>query len=155
MLAIEIPTLSGEVDHDFLATMIPHHQMAIDMANTELAQGRDPYARRLAKQIVDAQTAEIAQMQKMLTTLPPAEREAPADDFPVLMDQMHAAMPAPVDDPDTDFIRSMIPHHQAAVDMARIAVANGHDPEVKKLALNIMGTQNVEIGQMKVWLEHR
>lgn len=51
----------------FLEQMIQHHQGAIDMANTELASGKNPEALALAKSIVRAQTAEIATMKELLT----------------------------------------------------------------------------------------
>ncbi|WP_280274803.1 DUF305 domain-containing protein [Nocardia wallacei] len=55
-----------EFDRMWLNMMIAHHQGAIDMANTELAQGVNPDARNLAQGIVAAQQAEIQQMRAML-----------------------------------------------------------------------------------------
>ena len=60
--------LSGsEFDREFLTLMIAHHQGAIDMAKTEQAEGVNPDAKALATKIVQDQTAEIAQMQTLLT----------------------------------------------------------------------------------------
>ena len=53
----------------FLQQMIQHHQGAIDMANEELSTGKNADALALAKTIADAQTAEIAKMNEILTTL--------------------------------------------------------------------------------------
>src|SRR6202140_659723 len=47
--------MNGDVDHDFAAMMLPHHQGAIDMAKAELIYGTDPVMRRLAREIVGAQ----------------------------------------------------------------------------------------------------
>lgn len=55
-------------------------------------------------------------------------------------------------DVDTDFVRSMIPHHQGAIDMAKIVVTFGKDPKVRELAQNIIKAQEEEIKQMKAWL---
>jgi uncharacterized protein (DUF305 family) len=52
---------------------------------------------------------------------------------------------------DRDFIQGMIPHHQGAVDMAKIVLAFGKDPEVRKLAESIVKAQEEEIALMKSW----
>ncbi|QOY85900.1 DUF305 domain-containing protein [Paludibaculum fermentans] len=56
----------GDVDHDFAAMMIPHHQGAIDMAKSELKYGTDPVMRRLAQEILVDQQSEIVAMQLWL-----------------------------------------------------------------------------------------
>ena len=58
-----------EFDRLFLELMIAHHEGAIDMAQDPLANGEDPELQTLLQAIVEAQTAEIAQMQQMLTAL--------------------------------------------------------------------------------------
>lgn len=57
---------SGNADVDFVKSMIPHHQGAIDMAKVELQYGKDPAMKKLAQDIVDAQQAEIGTMQDWL-----------------------------------------------------------------------------------------
>ncbi|MDZ4085699.1 MAG: DUF305 domain-containing protein [Tabrizicola sp.] len=53
---------------------------------------------------------------------------------------------------DVDFIKGMIPHHQGAVEMAKIVLEHGTDPEVKKLAEGIIAAQEAEIKWMTDWL---
>ncbi len=55
---------TGNTDQDFVAMMMPHHQGAIDMAKVELAQGKDPVLRRLARNIIAAQEREIRLMKR-------------------------------------------------------------------------------------------
>jgi uncharacterized protein (DUF305 family) len=61
---------SGNTDVDFVRLMLPHHQMAIDMARTQLLYGKDPQMRRLAQEIITDQQSEIELMQLWLKQHP-------------------------------------------------------------------------------------
>jgi len=69
MIKMHEPGYSGNVDIDFLAMMIPHHQGAVDMARLELLHGRDPSARQLAEEIIATQTIEVEGMTRRLAAV--------------------------------------------------------------------------------------
>ncbi|SIP99828.1 protein of unknown function [Rhizobium sp. RU35A] len=66
---------------------------------------------------------------------------------------MHKAMAIPyTGNADVDFVRSMIPHHQGAIDMAKVELAHGKDPAIRKIAEDVIAAQEAEIAVMKAWL---
>jgi uncharacterized protein (DUF305 family) len=66
-------TPSGDVDRDFVAMMVPHHQGAIDMAQAELRYGHNELLRRMAQEIIVTQQEEIAAMRLAVgEPLPPS-----------------------------------------------------------------------------------
>jgi uncharacterized protein (DUF305 family) len=73
------------------------------------------------------------------------------------MDRMHAAMASvePSGDSDADFVKLMLPHHQAAIDMAKTQLMRGKDPQVRRLAQEILTDQDSEIQLMQLWLKQR
>ncbi len=72
-------------------------------------------------------------------------------DMQKMMVDMHD--PGYTGDADVDFLAMMIPHHQGAVDMARLVLIHGKDPLARKLAEEIIASQNTEIAAMRARLE--
>jgi uncharacterized protein (DUF305 family) len=68
---------SGDVDADFVAMMVPHHQGAVDMAQSELRYGRNEHLRQIARDIIAAQQQQIPAMQEALVRQPPAAASDP------------------------------------------------------------------------------
>ena len=72
-------------------------------------------------------------------------------DMQKMMTDMHS--PGYTGNADVDFLVMMIPHHQGAVDMARLALIHGKDPLARKLAEEIIASQTAEIAAMRARLE--
>lgn len=74
--------------------------------------------------------------------------------FRAANERMHRDMAVPLTgDADRDFAAAMIPHHQGAIDMAGIVLEYGDDPEIRRLAEEVIRAQAAEVAQLRAWLE--
>jgi uncharacterized protein (DUF305 family) len=75
-------------------------------------------------------------------------------EFHDVMKKMHKdMMAAPMKNvPDFDFVSMMIPHHEGAIGMAKVALKYGKDAEIRKMAQSIIDMQEKEIAEMKEWM---
>lgn len=149
---------AAQTDGAFLTGMTPHHEMAIEMAKLAQERADHPEIKQLADDIVTAQTTEIETINQIHQRLfdQPLSQGAHGtlglDEQMMGMDMDMGAleMAKPF---DREFIDMMIAHHQGAIRMARIELAQGSDQEAKDLANDIIAAQSREIEAMNQWRE--
>ncbi|WP_186127822.1 DUF305 domain-containing protein [Burkholderia gladioli] len=103
---------SGDVDRDFVAMMVPHHQGAIDMAQAELRYGHNEQLRRIAQEIVVEQQQEIVAMRLALGQPLPSAAPAPDQQRPATASSASSAASVPS---QPSAVMSM--HHHSSMSM--------------------------------------
>ena len=154
-------------DRAFVREMIPHHEMATEMADMAKSDGGHARIRALGAKIVRDQTAEIktlrriartlgvtpatmpeggkmsSQMEADLQTLRVSERRS---GMSMGMAELHEARSF-----DRKFIDMMISHHAGAIRMARAELARGTDSRLRRIARAVVSAQAKEIREMNGW----
>ncbi len=150
---------SGGVDAMFIQQMIPHHDDAIAMSELALTRAEHPELKRLAQSINRTQTAENAQMRRWY--LDWYGSEVPGGSvagFGMMGGMMGGRMTdmealERADSFDKAFLEQMIPHHQMAIMMSRMAGGATQRLEMRGFTQSIIDTQSREIAQMQTWYE--
>lgn len=153
---------SNDADVAFAQQMIPHHQQAVAMATLADTRAADPEVKKLAGQIKAAQDPEIATMTGWLTAWGKPTAMPSMDHG---MDMGGAAMPGMMSAADmtkltaaagkafdTQFLQTMIAHHQGAITMAKDEITKGGNADAIALAKQIITAQEAEIVTMKAIL---
>lgn len=142
MLAELRPLRGRAFDVRFSQRMMDHHQMAVDMARAALRSARDARIKAAAREVIAAQEKELAQMGAWVKTWT-GQTYRPTS----------MTLNVPRGGVDRWFLTEMIPHHQGAVEMARLVPARSQNAAVRKLAQEIIRSQSAEISQYRAWLK--
>ena len=156
MAPSEMVMVGGEYsDERFIDAMVPHHQGAIDMAEVALENAEHLELLQLAENVISTQQAEIEQL-RSIKEQDFVTSEVPMQMSPEEMEMMGMEDPAELANQrpfDRAFINAMIPHHEWAIEMAQVALAESANPTIRDLAGRIVDDQTSEIEQMRGWLE--
>jgi uncharacterized protein (DUF305 family) len=157
------PAAFNDADVTFVTDMIPHHEQAVAMSALVPDRSTDPAVLKLAADISAEQGPEIETMKAFLVQWKGGAIDSSQSEGHNGMEGMQ--MPGMVDggtmsklqslkgaEFDTLWLQSMIGHHEGAIGMSNTEIANGVNADAKKLAQEIVTTQQAEIGQMKKML---
>ena len=160
---MDLGPADSDFDLRFIDAMLPHHEGAIVMAKVAQQKSTRAEIKQLATDIMAAQTTETTQMQQwrqawypQASAMPMAYDAKLGKMVPMATEQrqsmmMNRDLGAAGQQFDLQFINAMIPHHEGAVTMAKMALQNSQRPEIQKLAQAIVATQQAEIDQMNQW----
>lgn len=151
--AAQAPPMSGnDADQAFLQAMVPHHEMAIEMAKMAKEKAKNPTILAMSADIIRTQSEEIKRMKTIHQRLFSSELEPDMmaherlglsmEESGMTMDmRMKEAAPGF----DKMFAGEMAKHHQGAINMARKVLEKSQDVEVRSLAEAIIDAQTKEI----------
>jgi uncharacterized protein (DUF305 family) len=160
---MDVGPADANYDLRFIDSMIPHHQGALVMAQEAVQKSKRPELIKLAKSIITEQKKEITQMQQWRKQWYPKASATPVMWGAAMNGEM--AMTAEHKQSmmmnmslgkadagfDVRFLDAMIPHHQGAVTMGQDLLLKSKRPQMKKLAQNIIKSQQAEIDMMTQW----
>lgn len=143
-------------DLQFLDTMMSHHKGAVDMAMMAETKAGHEELKAFAATIVTDQQKEIRQMKEWRDKWYAGKPEAVNMEMPgmgaSMKDMDMSKMSSSTGNTfDLMFIDMMTPHHQGAIEMGREALQKAEHPEVKRLAEQIIKSQEAEIKKMQAW----
>ena len=156
---------SGNVDKDFIANMIPHHQGAIDSAKLILEYGSNEEVKAIARNIIKIQTKEIEDFNELLANgdfsnsnlSEKAYAEFVAEEKENMAEMMNKmiAVTRTRDKKTADytFVLAMKYHHEGALEASKQILAYTKNPQIRKIAKNIIKDQAKEIKQFDKLIE--
>jgi uncharacterized protein (DUF305 family) len=161
------PPANDSAEAGFARDMIVHHAQAVEMAEIVRDRTEDQQIENLATDIVLTQQGQIGQMQGWLSVWGLSQgRPGPAMEWMghptrgpmpgmASAEEINVLREAPPEETDEQFLRLMIPHHQAAVPMAEAVIEQTDDEEVARFAETVDESQTIEIELMQQMLRDR
>lgn len=144
--------LTGDPDYDFATMMTLHHKGGIAMNVDQIKNGSDSTTKALAKQIKESQEKDLEDLQKFTASNTPKQTNQEfLDDVKSKMEQAKDNMDKNMrrtGNFDKDFVALMTMHHKHGLDMAKAEVKHGKNPELKKLAQEMIDKQEKERKQL-------
>lgn len=158
---------ANATDKAFVREMVPHHQMAEEMAAMALKEASHAQIKTLAKGIISAQTAEIRRLrtiagsigvtpekmsmggkmsERMMKDLETLRVSMSKSSMGMDMTELEGAKPF-----DRMLIDMMIPHHAGAILMARAELSRGANSTLRSIATGVISAQTKEIREMNAW----
>ncbi|WP_041177492.1 DUF305 domain-containing protein [Brachyspira intermedia] len=148
---------TANIDADFLFNMIPHHKGAILSSQKLLETTKNENLIELANNIITEQNKEVTEFDALIKELNAKNTDysdidtvAIGNEMQLIMDKMMADM-AVIEitgNNDIDFLKGMIPHHQAAIDVSKKILEYTKDDKIKEIANRIIKAQEKEIEDM-------
>jgi uncharacterized protein (DUF305 family) len=146
-------------EQKFLLQMVPHHLGAVAMSRYEITHGRNFEMIQLAKSILAEQQSELTTMKVWLskplsgvTAVNSTFSKAMERSMSVMMEHMPPA--TKLNDSDRAFAAVMLPHHRAAIDMAKALLIQGHNEQVLAFAKMLISSEQIEIQQMSTYISN-
>ena len=140
-------------DAAFVDAMVPHHEGAIEMAEVALPNAEHEEIRKLAREIIDAQQAEIEKFRRIRGELGDSTMQMSGEEMEGMRMSEEPQGLAEARPFDRAFIDAMAPHHEGAVAMADVALKESENPEIRGIAEDIVAGQERELSQMRAWRE--
>lgn len=147
-------TMTGDFDADWAAMMIEHHQGAIDMAQAEVAQGKEDKMKAKAQEIIQKQKDEQQQLRDVVSNYKASGMKHGEGELQkamaAMMDKMKGMQMS--SDVDKDFAAMMTSRHEDGISMARLELKNGMSEKLKSLAQKSIAEQQKDIAAFKSWM---
>jgi uncharacterized protein (DUF305 family) len=140
---------ANETDMAFVTQMIPHHERSVDAAEIARTEARHAQLRRLARELIQFQSAELATLRIVRQVL--AQAQVNEGDLGVPRSRLDVRELRRAGDFDRAFIDGLISHHELSIEMARAERAGGVHAELRQMAVDIGDLARFQIRQMERW----